>query len=194
MSEIKKQYIKFLLGTASPTSNELKLTHLAFFTKDVSYSNFEADTLASDGSEFDRVAITFTQDIANPSLLKAKASLLTTTANCATTTISTKTSSNEFILTSATNFKLYDSIEVQLNDNTYKPCKIIYKSGSTIKTDLNLDTSVGKTVRLNISKVALICDGTSTLGTGQIYKWFSYRKFKNSGQSFPLYLEDIIKI
>lgn len=194
MSEITTQLIKFLLGTASPTANELKLTHLAFFSKDPRYSNMDSDTLTIDDTEFDRIAVTFSQDSVNASKIKASANLTTTTAVCPTTTISSKTSNTVYVLTSATNFKLYDCIELQDSTGAYKEATIIGLSGSTITLDTAINSSSGKIIRRQISKIALICDGTSIRNSGKVYKWYPWRKYKSSGMAFPINFNNILQL
>jgi len=194
MSEIQNQLINFLLGTASPTSNELKITHVSFHSKDPNYSNLDSDTLSSEDTEFDRVAISFTRDTSQTNKLKASVNLTSSTAVCPTTTISSKTSNTVYVLTSATNFKLYDLVELQDNSGAYIEATIIGLSGSTITLNKAINSSSGKIIRRQISKIALICDGTSTRNSGKVFKWYAYRKYKSSGMAYPIYLSNIISL
>lgn len=156
-----------------------QITHIAFYTE---YDPFNTNDILDSGKhEIGRVAVT--PSIVNNQIV-INYTINSSSANCASTTISAVTSNTVFNLTSASEFDVGDRIEIDVTGNgSYQEAKIINKSSSTITIDRQLNVVVSRIVRIKLSNKAVIKNGTLTSKSGAFVYSEQFIKFKNSSQA-----------
>jgi hypothetical protein len=157
------------------------ITHIVFTTKydPPSQTGQYIETLAEDGLELDRVAVT--PVVRNENLIISYV-MDENTANCDKSDVASG-SGKDYTLDDASFLTAGDRVEcIDSLGNYIDDRKII----SVATNDIELDKIISDLteVRLKISRGCIIVDGTSTPGTGTPIKWFTYRKYKDSTMSY----------
>lgn len=167
-------------GTSTPT---MKITHLVVTAR--ASDPLETDTLATDGSEWDRIGVSLTHS--NKKTI-VTASITPDKAVCATFEIVSQPALNQLLLNNATLLNVDYLIEVE-EIGGFKNNVVISKVGNTItlKNNVSLNLSTQKVVHKMIARYAWVYDGQSEPGTGKVRKWFKASKFKNlNTNTFPI--------
>lgn len=158
-----------------------EITHIVFTTKyDAPVQSGQyIESLADDGHELDRIAVT--PVVRNETLILAY-TLGTGDANCGNSDVSSGSGKN-YTLVDASFLIAGDRVEcVDASGNYIDDRKIISVSTNDIVLDKEIEDL--DNVRLKISRAAIVVGGTGSAGTGTPVKWFVYKKYKDSTMNY----------